>query len=79
MTKCESKWPYLCQIIQNEAEKVSQSFFFVLILNDTGPFSYFYLNFGALSASVSYKTLTYKKKKMSVHGASFVTLAPSAN
>ena len=23
LTKCESKLPYLCQIIQNEAEKVS--------------------------------------------------------
>ena len=57
LTKYELKWPHLCHIIQNEAAKV-----ILLILNDSisqpGQFSYFYLNFRPLSASVSYKTLS---------------------
>ena len=34
----------------------------LLTISQPGQFSYFYLNFGPLSASVSYKTLSYKKK-----------------
>ena len=69
IAKFEKIWTKMASFMSYCPEPGWNSFLFflylVVILNDTisqpGQFPYFFLNFGPLPASVSYKTLSYKK------------------